>query len=221
VIPPRGSGEFVSHMEDVLDVYCRPYDPRYPVVCLDESSKELHADVHAPLPMEPGKPERIDDHYQRQGTVNLFLACEPLRGWRQIRITERRTKVDWAHFVRELVQVHYPEAEKIVLVMDNLNTHRPASLYEAFAPAEAKRIWDRLELHYTPKHGSWLNIAECEFSVLSRQCTDRRFPDAQALNTAVAAWQTERNADTTTVNWRFTTQDARIRLKHLYPILHD
>jgi transposase len=221
VIPPRESAEFVSHMEDVLDVYCRPYDLRYPVVCLDESSKELHAAVHAPLPMAPGKPERIDDHYQRQGTINLFLACEPLRGWRRIKSTERRTKVDWAHFVRELVDVHYPNAARIVLVMDNLNTHRPASLYEAFEPAEAKRIWDRLELHYTPKHGSWLNIAECEFSVLSRQCTDRRFPDEQALNAAVVAWQAERNADTATVNWRFTTQDARIRLKHLYPTLHD
>ena len=204
-------------MEDVLDVYCRPYDPRYPVVCLDESSKELHADVHAPLPMEPGKPERIDDHYRRQGTVNLFLACEPLRGWRQIKLTQRRTKVDWAHFVRELVEVHYPEAEKIVLVMDNLNTHRPASLYDAFAPAEAKRIWDRLELHYTPKHGSWLNIAECEFSVLSRQCTNRRIADADLLQAEVTAWQAERNGNTATVDWRFTTEDARIRLKHLYP----
>jgi transposase len=221
VIPPRENAAFVSAMEDVLDVYCRPHDPRYPVVCLDEASKELRADVRPPLPMEPGKPERIDDHYERQGTANLFLACEPLRGWRRITVTERRTKVDWAHFVRELVDVHYPKAERIVLVMDNLNTHRPASLYEAFPPAEAKRIWDRLELHYTPKHGSWLNIAECEFSVLSRQCTDRRFPDAQALNAAVAAWQTERNADTATVNWRFTTQNARIQLKHLYPTLDD
>jgi len=221
VIPPRASAAFVSAMEDVLDVYCRPYDPRHPVVCLDESSKELRADVQAPLPMEPGKPERMDDHYERQGTANLFLACEPLRGWRQITVTERRTKVDWAHFVRELVDAHYPEAEQIVLVMDNLNTHRPASLYEAFPPAEAKRIWDRLQLHYTPKHGSWLNIAECEFSVLSRQCTDRRFPNAEALQAATAAWQDDRNDHTVTVDWHFTTEDARIRLKHLYPKIDD
>ena len=204
-------------MEDVLDVYCRPYDPRYPVVCLDESPKQLLADVRPPLPVEPGKPQRIDEHYQRHGTANLFLACEPLRGWREIKVTQRRTKLDWALFVRELVDAHYPDAVRVVLVMDNLNTHRPASLYEAFEPAEAKRIWDRLELHYTPKHGSWLNIAECEFSVLSRQCTNRRLPDQQALAAEVAAWQAERNGNTATVDWRFTTQDARIRLKHLYP----
>jgi hypothetical protein len=204
-------------MEDVLDVYCRPYDPRYPVVCLDESPQQLLADVRPPLPVEPGKPERIDEHYQRQGTVNLFLACEPLRGWREIKVTKRRTKLDWALFVRELVDVHYPDAVRVVLVMDNLNTHRPASLYEAFEPAEAKRIWDRLELHYTPKHGSWLNIAECEFSVLSRQCTNRRIADADLLQAEVTAWQAERNGNTATVDWRFTTEDARIRLKHLYP----
>ena len=208
-------------MEDVLDVYCRPYDPRYPVVCMDESSKQLLADVRRPLPMEPGKPQRNDDHYQRYGTRNLFLACEPLRGWREIKVTQRRTKLDWALFVRELVDVHYPDAVRVVLVMDNLNTHRPASLYEAFEPAEAKRIWDRLELHYTPKHGSWLNIAECEFSVLSRQCTNRRLPDQEALAAEVAAWQAERNGTTATVDWRFTTADARIRLKHLYPKIHD
>ena len=209
----------MSRIEDVLDVYCRPYDPRYPVVCLDESPKPLREDVRPPLPVEPGKPERIDDHYQRQGTANLFLACEPLRGWREIKVTSRRTKLDWASFVRELVDVHYPNAVRIVLVLDNLNTHRPASLYEAFQPAEAKRIWDRLELHYTPKHGSWLNIAECEFSVLSRQCTNRRLPDQEALAAAVAAWQAERNHNAATVDWRFTTDDARIRLKHLYPKL--
>jgi hypothetical protein len=220
VIPPRENAAFVSAMEDVLDVYCRPYDPRYPVVCLDEASKELCADVRPPLPMAPGKPERIDDHHERQGTANLFLAGEPLRGWRRITVTERRPKVDWAHFVRELVDVHYPEAERIVLVMDNLNTHRPASLYEAFEPVEAKRIWDRLEIHYTPKHGSWLNMAECELSVLSRQCTHRRIPDEQTLVDQVTAWRDERNADTATVNWRFTTDDARIKLKHLYPRLH-
>jgi len=208
-------------MEDVLDVYCRPYDPLHPVVCMDESSKQLVADVRPPLPMQRGKPQRNDDHYERRGTRNLFLACEPLRGWREVKVTQRRTKLDWAHFVQQLVDVDYPDAKKIVLVMDNLNTHRPASLYEAFEPAEAKRIWDRLEIHYTPKHGSWLNIAECEFSVLSRQCTNRRISDEEALEAAVRAWQTERNASTATVDWQFTTEDARIKLKHLYPKLHD
>ena len=208
-------------MEDVLDVYCRPYDPRYPVVCLDESAKQLVADLHPPLPAEPGKPQRVDDHYERHGTANLFLACEPLRGWREVRVTARRTQRDWALLVQELVDVHYPDAARVVLVMDNLNTHRPASLYEAFEPAEAKRIWDRLELHYTPKHGSWLNIAECELSVLSRQCTGRRLPDQDTLQAEVAAWQAERNAGTATVDWRFTTKDARIRLKHLYPKIHE
>jgi transposase len=207
-------------MEDVLDVYCRPYDLLYPVVCMDESSKQLSAHVHSPLPPEPGKPQRNDDHYQRRGTRNLFLACEPLRGWRAIKVTQRRTKLDWALFVRELVDVHYPDATRIILVMDNLNTHRPASLYDAFEPAEAKRIWERLEIHYTPKHGSWLNIAECEFSVLSTQCTNRRIPDEEALETAVTAWQAERNGSTATMDWRFTTEDARIKLKHLYPKLH-
>ena len=208
-------------MEDVLDVYCRPYDPSHPVVCMDELPKQLVADVRPPLPMEPGKPQRIDEHYQRNGTRNLFIACEPLRGWRHLAVTQRRTKVDWAHFVRELVDVHYPDAPRIVLVMDNLNTHRPSSLYAAFEPAEAKRIWDRLEIHYTPKHGSWLNIAECEFSVLSRQCTNRRLPDEEALARAVGAWEDRRNAITAPVDWRFTTTDARVKLKYLYPKLHD
>ena len=208
-------------MEDVLDVYHREYDERYPVVCMDESPKQLIAHVRDPLPMEPGQPERIDEHYERKGTRNLFVACEPMRGWRHIKVTERRTKIDWAHFIRELVDVHYPQAEKIVLVMDNLNTHKPSSLYEAFEPAEAKRIWDRLEIHYTPKHGSWLNIAECEFSVLSRQCTNRRIPDEETLANAVAAWEQDRNDRPARVDWRFTTKDARIKPKHLYPTIHD
>jgi hypothetical protein len=206
-------------MEDVLDVYCRPYDPLHPVVCLDESSKQLLAEVRPPLPPEPGKPERIDDHYERRGTCNIFLACEPLRGWREIKVTARRTNIDWAEFVRELVDVHYPQAARVVLVMDNLNTHKPAALYQAFAPAEAKRIWDRLELHYTPVHGSWLNIAECEFSVLSRQCTNCRIPDEQALRAATGAWQHERNRCVAKVKWQFTTADARIHLQHLYPTI--
>jgi hypothetical protein len=207
-------------MEDVLDVYCRPYDPLYPVVCMDESSKQLVSDVREPLPMEPGQPQRVDDHYERHGTSNLFLACEPLRGWREIKVTERRTKLDWAHFVRELVDQHYPQAHRIVLVMDNLNTHRPASLYEAFQPAEAKRLWDRLEIHHTPLHGSWLNMAECEFSVLSSQCTNRRLPDQQALEAVTRAWAQERNHHQAPVQWQFTTADARTKLVHLYPKLH-
>jgi transposase len=207
-------------MEDVLDAYQREYDPAYPLVCMDESPKQLLADVRPALPMEPGKPARIDEHYQRNGTRNLFVACEPLRGWRHLKVTERRTKIDWAHFIRELVDVHYPDARRIVLVMDNLNTHHPASLYEAFEPAEAKRIRDRLEIHYTPKHGSWLNVAECEFSVLSRQCTGRRIPDEQALINAVAAWEEDRNARPARVDWQFTTDDARVKLKHLYPKIH-
>jgi hypothetical protein len=208
-------------MEDVLDVYCRPYNPRFPVVCMDESCKQLVGDVQPPLPAEPGTPERIDTHYERHGTANIFLACEPLRGWRAVQVTQRRTKVDWALFVREIVDVHYPDADRVVLVMDNLNTHRPASLYEAFEPAEAKRIWDGLELHYTPKRGSWLNIAECEFSVLSRQCTKGRIPTQEALEAAATAWAAERNGTEATVDWRFTTEDARIRLKHLYPKVHE
>jgi hypothetical protein len=180
-------------MEDVLDVYCRPHDPQCPVVCLDETSKQLSGDVRAPLPMEPGTPARIDSHYERHGTCNIFVACEPLRGWRMAEVTPQRTRLDWALFVRDLVDVHYPDAARVVLVMDNLNTHHPASLYEAFEPAEAKRIWDRLEIHYTPVHGSWLNIAECELSVLSRQCTKGRIPDEKTLSASVAAWQVERN----------------------------
>lgn len=208
-------------MEDVLDVYHRPYDARLPVVCLDETSKQLVGEVRSPLPMEEGKPERFDSHYRRNGTCNLFLCCEPLRGWRHVKVTARRTKIDFAELVRELVDVHYPEAEKIVLVMDNLNTHTPGSLYDAFEPAEAKRLCDRLEIHHTPKHGSWLNIAECELSALSSQCTDRRIADEETLRREVEAWQQERNAKQVTVDWQFTAQNARVKLKRLYPSIHE
>ena len=204
-------------MEDVLDAYHREYDPAHPLVCMDESPKQLIADVRPALPMEPGKPERIDEHYQRNGSRNLFVACEPLRGWRHLKVTQRRTKIDWAHFIRELVDVHYPDAERIVLVMDNLNTHRPASLYEAFEPAEAKRIWDRLEIHYTPKHGSWLNMAEIELGILSRQCLKKRIPDQQSMRKEVEAWERNRNNMKLKVDWQFSTKDARIKLKKLYP----
>jgi hypothetical protein len=208
-------------MEDVLDVYHRPYDPRYPQVCMDEASKQLIAETRQPLPAAPGQPERVDYEYERKGVANLFLFSEPLRGWREVAVTERRTMIDWAHTIRELVDVHYPEAERIVLVMDNLNTHRPGSLYEAFPPAEAKRLADTLEIHYTPKHGSWLNVAEIELSVLSRQCLDRRIADPADLQAEVAAWVQTRNTAGGRVNWRFTTADARIKLKHLYPSIES
>ena len=208
-------------MEDVLDVYTRPYDPRYPQVCLDETSRQLLADVTPPLPLVPGHPAKEDYEYERRGVVNLFLVCEPLRGWREVLVSDRRTRIDWAHCIRELVDVHYPDAERIVLVQDNLNTHTPASLYEAFPPAEAKRLADKLELHYTPKHGSWLNMAEIELSVLANQCLDRRLPDPDTLEQEVAAWVAERNAAIRSIHWRFTTDDARIKLDHLYPVFHD
>jgi hypothetical protein len=206
-------------MEDVLDVYRRPYDACRPNVCLDETSKQLLADTRAPLPMKPGQVEREDYEYERHGVANLFLWCEPLGNRRHVEVTERRTKVDWAHVVKDLVDVHYPDAERVVLVMDNLNTHTPAALYEAFEPAEAKRIADKLEIHYTPKHGSWLDIAEIELSALARQCLDRRIPDQETLAKEVAAWEAERNAAQLTVHWHFTTADARVKLKHLYPSL--
>lgn len=208
-------------MEDVLDVYHRPYDPKRPLVCMDELSKQLLADTREPLPMKPKHPERPDYDYKREGVANIFRFCEPLAGQRQTTVTEQRTRVDWAHRVKALVDEDYPDAELIVLVMDNLNTHSPISLYETFPAAEAKRILDRLEIHYTPKHGSWLNMAEIELSVLSRQCLHRRIPDADTLAKEVAAWQATRNAATTGVDWRFTTDDARIKLKHLYPSMHE
>jgi len=209
-------------MEDVLAVYTRPYDPRFPQICLDETHTQLLGEVRDPLPCAPGLTARHDPEYVRGGVANLFLVCEPLRGWRHVTVTERRTKVDWAHCVREIVDVCYPDAEKIVLVMDQLNTHTPASLYEAFPPAEAKRIADRLEIHPTPKHGSWLNMAEIEFSVLVRQCLGERLPDDDRLRQAVAGWEARRNHAATTIDWRFTTADARITLKHLYPVsFHD
>ena len=208
-------------MEDVLDVYTRPYDPKRPQVCLDETSRQLLADVTPPRPMAPGVPAKEDYEYTRQGVVNLFMVCEPLRGWREVMVSDRRTRIDWAQCIKEVVDVHYPDAERIVLVQDNLNTHTPASLYEAFPPAEAKRLADKLELHYTPKHGSWLNMAEIELGILAGQCLDRRLPDRLTLERDVAAWEAERNAAIRTIDWRFTTADARIKLKHLYPVMHD
>jgi hypothetical protein len=208
-------------MEDVLDVYTRPYDPRRPVVCLDETSRQLLADARPPLPTGPGRPARRDPEYVREGVVNLFVVCEPLRGWREVSVSDRRTRLDFAHCVRDLVDVHYPDAERVVLVMDQLNTHSPASLYEAFAPAEAKRIADRLEVHHTPKHGSWLNMAELELSALERQCLRRRIADRAAMEREVAAWAARRNAAGAAVDWRFTAADARIKLKRLYPAYQE
>jgi len=207
-------------MEDVLDVYTRPYDPRRPQVCLDETSRQLLAEVRPPQPPAPGRPARYDAEYAREGVVNCFLVCEPLRGWREVWVSDQRTRLDWAHCVRDLVDVHYPEAERLTLVMDQLNTHSPASLYEAFPPAEAKRVADKLEIHYTPKHGSWLNMAEIELSVLQRQCLDRRLADRATTEQEIAAWVAQRNAAVQRIDWRFTTADARIKLKHLYPAFH-
>jgi uncharacterized small protein (DUF1192 family) len=208
-------------MEDVLSVYTRPYDPKYPWVCMDETSKQLVGHIRTPLPAAPGQTECYDYEYERHGVSNLFMFFEPLRSWRRVTVTERRTKKDWAHCIRELVDLDFPDALRIGIVLDNLNTHVPAALYEAFEPAEAKRIVDRLEFHYTPKHGSWLNMAEIELSVLSRQCLDQRIASRAALEQEVAAWQTQRNAKCATVDWRFTTDDARIKLKQLYPSIED
>ncbi len=206
-------------MEDVLEVYTRPYDPRFPQVCMDESAKQLLQDKRESLSLQPGQPERIDYTFESNGTCKLFLACEPLAGKRYVSVTERRTSQDWAHFIRDLVDVHYPQAEKLVLVLDNLNTHTPSSLYQTFAPAEARRILQKLEIHYTPVHGSWLNMAEIELSALARQCLSRRIGTREELEQEVHAWQDRRNEEATTVNWRFTTADARIKLKRLYPSL--
>jgi hypothetical protein len=208
-------------MEGVLEVYTRPYDPRYPLVCMDEVSKQLLRDTREPLAMRPGKPGKRDYEYERGGVVNLFMFSEPLVGKRWVDVTKHRTKVDWAYQIKELIDERYPEAERIVLVMDSLDTHTPASLYEVFPPQEAKRLAEKLEMHYTPKHGSWLNIAEIELSVLSRQCPDRRVPDFETLEREVKAWQQVRNAKHCKTDWRFTTEDARIKLKRLYPPLQE
>ena len=204
-------------MEDVLDVYKRPYDSRCPQVCLDETSKQLIGETRLPILATPGREARYDHEYTRNGVANLFMIFEPLSGKRCVKVTNRRTRKDWAECVRYMVDEMYPDAERIVLVMDNLNTHTPASLYEAFPPNEAKRIADRLEIHYTPKHGSWLDMAEIELSILSRQCLDRRIDNAEELTREVAAWEAERNASKAKVNWRFTTDNARIKLAKLYP----
>jgi len=219
-IPPEQNAAFVAAMEDVLEVYARPYDPKKPVVCMDEKPYQKLDHKREPLPGRPGSIEKVDSEYKREGTCSIFIFTEPLVGWRHSEALERRTKKDWANMVKWMLDEQYPEAEKVVLVSDNLNTHTISSLYEAFPPEEAFRLAQRLELHFTPKHGSWLNIAECELSVLAAQCLgDRRIPNIETLNTEIAAWHTRRNEAQKGVDWQFTTADARIKLKRLYPII--
>jgi transposase len=208
-------------MEDVLSLYHEPYDPCYPVVCFDETSKQLIKETHVPLPLVPGKEQRYDYEYERNGVCNLLLFFEPLAGRRHVKVTAQRTKKEWTWCMKQLVNELYPDALRIRVVMDQLNTHKPSALYEVFEPAEARRLLEKLEFHYTPKHGSWLSMAETEFSVLMRQCLDRRIPDTETLCREVTAWETDRNAHATRVNWRFTTEDARIKLKRLYPSFDD
>ena len=219
-IPPGSQAKFVYYMEDVLDLYQRPADPRFPLICFDETPVQLTSEKRQPIPMTPGQVERYDYEYRREGTANLFMFFAPLQNWRHVKVTQRRTKVDWAMCMDELVHVHFPNAERCILVEDQLNTHAPSSLYEVFEPSKAKQILDRLEFHFTPKHGSWLNMAEIELSVLARQCLEGRIPNSIILAAETGAWENERNSTGATVDWRFTTDDARIKLKKLYPSIH-
>jgi DDE superfamily endonuclease len=217
VIAPEASAAFVANMEDVLEVYQRPRDPKHPLVCLDETSKQLIAETRAPIPARPGRPARHDYEYERNGVANLFMMFAPLEGWRRVKVTDRRAAVDYAHVLKELSDVHFLNAEKIVLVQDNLSTHTVASLYEAFPAAQARRLVERFEWHYTPKHGSWLDMAEAELAVLSNQCLDRRIANKSTLIEQVAAWEQRRNRHHTKADWQFTTAAARVKLKRLYP----
>jgi hypothetical protein len=219
VIPPDANAAFVAAMEDVLEVYQRAHDPERPVVCLDESSKQLISETRVPIPTKPGHPARHDYEYERNGTANLFMMFAPLEGWRHVEVTDRHTAVDYAQILKQLSDERFPDSKKIVLVQDNLNTHRPASLYEAFPAPEARRLVERFEWHYTPKHGSWLDMAESELSVLSGQCLDRRIADKQTLVKEIAAWEAMRNKNHTKADWQFTASDARVKLKRLYPSL--
>ena len=216
-IPPESDADFVCAMENVLAVYKRAYDASQPVICFDEKSKQLVSEVASPIPAACGRIEAHDYEYVRNGTANLFIFVEPLRGWRHVNVTSRRTKLDFARQMKELVDVHYPEAEKITLVMDNLNTHRMSCLYEAFAPTEARRIIEKIEVTHTPKHGSWLNMAECELSVLEKQCLGERIGDESTLGKQIETWEKDRNNRSKTIDWQFETADARIKLRHLYP----
>jgi hypothetical protein len=218
VIPPEQNSSFVANMEMVLDVYKRPFDPLYPVVCMDESPKQLIAEIKVPIPASPGKAAKHDYEYKRCGVCNVFISCEPLAGKRMVKVTERKTKRDWARFIEEIAG-QYESAEKITLVMDNLNTHNPGSLYESFPPDKAKALWDRFEFVYTPKHGSWLNMAEIELNVLTGQCLKRRIDDIEFVKKEVAAWQRARDNKGAKVNWQFTAEDARIKLRRPYPTI--
>ena len=220
MIPPEQNGSFVANMEMLLDVYKRPYDASCPVVCMDESPKQLIAETRVPVPPSPGRPARHDYEYRRCGVCNVFLACEPLAGKRMITTSERRTKRDWARFLQEIAD-QYESAQKITLVMDNLSTHTPGSLYETFTPDKARALWDRFEFVYTPKHGSWLNMAEIELNVLTGQCLNRRIDDIDVVRREVLAWQEHRNNKNAKVNWQFTTEDARIKLSRLYPTIES
>jgi hypothetical protein len=217
-IPPQANAEFVWRMEEILSVYKLPYDPRRPLVCMDESSKQLVAEVRSPRGVAPGNVPHMDYEYQRKGTCNLFMFFEPLRGWRRVWVTSQRRKVEWACCVKALLQENYPQAEKVLLVCDNLNTHTGGALYEAFEPKVAKALCERLEFHHTPKHGSWLNMAETELSVLAGQCLDRRMDSAEFVASEVSSWQEERNRREAKVRWQFTTEDARVKLEKLYPV---
>jgi hypothetical protein len=217
VIAPEANAAFVAAMEDILEVYQRPHDPDQPLVCLDETSKQLIVETREPIPAKPGRPKREDYEYERNGVANLFMMFAPLEGWRHVKVTDRHAAVDYAHTLRDLSDIHFPDATKIVLVQDNLSTHKPASLYEAFPAAEARRLVERFEWHYTPKHGSWLDMAESELGVLATQCLDRRIPDKPTLTTQVATWEESRNKHHAKANWQFTTADARVKLKTLYP----
>lgn len=220
MIPPEANADFVCAMEDVLELYHEPYDPMRPVVCFDEGTKQLIGETRAALAMAPGEPLRYDYEYERHGTCNLFMFFAPLSAWRHVEVTDRRTLIDYAHCMKDLVDVYFPDAEIVRVVQDNLSTHKPAALYEAFEPVEARRILERLEFHFTPKHGSWLNMAEIELNVINSQCLDRRIAEKETLITEVAAWEHQRNQHASTANWQFTTADARIKLRKLYPSFH-
>jgi hypothetical protein len=217
VIAPEANAAFVAAMEDILEVYQRPHDPDKPLVCLDETSKQLIVETREPIPAKAGRPKLEDYEYERNGVANLFMLFAPLEGWRHVRVTDRHAAVDYAHALKDLSDTHFPDAAKIVLVQDNLSTHKPASLYETFPAAEARRLVERFEWHYTPKHGSWLDMAESELAVLATQCLDRRIPTKLALTTQVAAWEESRKKHHAKANWQFTTDDARVKLKTLYP----
>ena len=217
MIPPKANAAFVAAMEDILEVYTRPHDPDHPLVCLDETSKQLVAETRVPIPMKAGRPARFDYEYARNGTANLFMLFAPLEGWRHVEVADRHAAADYAKILKDLADVHFAKAKTIILVQDNLSVHSKASLYAAFPADEARRLVERFEWHYTPKHGSWLDLAESELGVLSSQCLDRRIPDKAKLIDEVAAWEDDRNKRNTKADWHFTTKDARVKLKHLYP----